>query len=69
MAVYIVYDPDRLEYLASFKKPVKGVDAAVTMWTVNRTHAMRFKVYAAAIGAAVWLGGGLRAIEEEGARE
>ena len=69
MAVYMVYDPAERVYLETFKKPVKGVDAAVTRWTENREYAMRFKVLAAARSAVTWLGDGTLVImDEEGKR-
>ena len=54
---FLVYDEQRREYLETFRKPVKGVDAAVTMWTDSPRYAMRFKVYAAAASAAEWMNG------------
>ena len=54
---YAIYDTVRREYLASFRKPVKGVDAAVTQWTRDREHAQRFPGVKSARGVAEWLNG------------
>ena len=51
-----MYDKTRKAYLASFRKPVKGLDVAVTQWTEDQAHAMAFKVYGAARSAVDWLG-------------
>jgi len=56
MSGYIVFDKDSGLYLETFRKPVKGVDVAVTRWTEDMDHAMRFKIWAAARNAAEWLG-------------
>ena len=57
---YRVFDTVQGLYLASFKKPVKGCDVAVTRWTEDPEGAMAFKVLAAARSVATWLddGGG-----------
>ena len=44
-------------YLASFKKPVKRCDVAVTRWTDDPDCAMAFRVLAAARSVATWLDG------------
>lgn len=58
MSGYIVFDKDSGLYLETFRKPVKGVDVAVTRWTEDMDHAMRFKIWAAARSAAEWLNDG-----------
>lgn len=63
MKRYVVFDAAHGEYLASFKKPVKGLDVAVTQWTEDPEGAMGFKVCAAARSAAAWLDDGSREIE------
>ena len=55
-AGYRVFETGLREYLATFKKPVKGCDVAVTRWTENPEGAMAFKVLAAAMTA--WLNDG-----------
>lgn len=55
---YRVYDTVRGQYLASFVKPVKGCDVAVTRWAVGTEDAMTFKVLAAARSVAQWLNDG-----------
>lgn len=55
---YAVYDTFTGEYLASFKKPVKGVDAAVTKWTRDMDTAMWVATLANARSVAQWLNGG-----------
>ena len=57
-AGYRVFDAVQREYLASFKKPVKGCDVAVTRWTENPEGAMAFKVLAAARSVVGWLNDG-----------
>ena len=57
-AGYRVFDTGLREYLASFKKPVKGCDVAVTRWTENPEGAMAFKVLAAARSVVGWLNDG-----------
>lgn len=52
---YAIYDTVQRQYLASFKKPVKGVDAAVTLWTRNPDHAQRFPGVKSARGVERWL--------------
>lgn len=54
---YAIYDTAQRQYLASFKKPVKGVDAAVTLWTRKPDHAQRFPGVKSARGVAEWLNG------------
>jgi hypothetical protein len=56
-AGYRVFDTGLREYLASFKKPVKGCDVAVTRWTEDPDGAMAFRVLAAARSVARWLDG------------
>ena len=64
---YRVYDTVQRQYLASFRKPVKGCDVAVTRWTANPECAMRFNVLAAARSAVAWLGdGGMEILDDEG---
>ena len=58
MAGYRVFDAVQREYLATFKKPVKGCDVAVTRWTENPEGAMAFKVLAAARSVVRWLNDG-----------
>jgi hypothetical protein len=55
---YRVFDTVQGLYLASFKKPVKGCDVAVTRWTENPDGAMAFKVLAAARSVVGWLNDG-----------
>lgn len=57
-AGYRVFDTGLREYLASFRKPVKGCDVAVTRWTENPEGAMAFKVLAAARSVTAWLNDG-----------
>ena len=57
-AGYRVFDTGLREYLATFKKPVKGCDVAVTRWTENPEGAMAFKVLAAARSVVQWLNDG-----------
>lgn len=57
-AGYRVFDTGLREYLASFKKPVKGCDVAVTRCTENPEGAMAFKVLAAARSVNEWLNDG-----------
>lgn len=57
-AGYRVFDTGLREYLASFRKPVKGCDVAVTRWTENPEGAMAFKVLAAARSVVRWLNDG-----------
>lgn len=57
-AGYRVFDTGLREYLATFKKPVKGCDVAVTRWTENPEGAMAFKVLAAARSVVGWLNDG-----------
>lgn len=57
-AGYMVFDTVQRQYLASFKKPVKGCDVAVTRWTENPEGAMAFKVLAAARSVVRWLNDG-----------
>jgi hypothetical protein len=57
-AGYRVFDTVLREYLATFKKPVKGCDVAVTRWTENPEGAMAFKVLAAAMSVTGWLNDG-----------
>lgn len=52
---YAIYDTVQRRYLASFKKPVKGVDAAVTQWTRFPEYAQRFPGVKSARGVAEWL--------------
>ena len=54
---YAIYDTVQGLYLASFKKPVKGCDVAVTRWTESHEDAMAFRVLAAARSVADWLNG------------
>lgn len=54
---YAVYDAYTGEYLASFVKPVKGVDAAVTKWTWDTRAAMWVTTLANARSIAQWLNG------------
>ena len=54
---YMVFDTVHGQYLASFKKPVKGCDVAVTRWTESQEDAMVFKVLPAARSVADWLNG------------
>lgn len=54
---YRVFDTVQGLYLASFKKPVKGCDVAVTRWTEDPEGAMAFRVLAAARNVATWLDG------------
>ena len=54
---YRVFDTVQGLYLASFKKPVKGCDVAVTRWTESPEDAMVFKVLPAARSVATWLYG------------
>lgn len=54
---YRVFDTVQGLYLASFKKPVKGCDVAVTRWTERPEDAMVFRVLAAALSVADWLNG------------
>lgn len=56
--MYRVFDTGLREYLATFKKPVKGCDVAVTRWTENPEGAMAFKVLAAARSVVGWLNDG-----------
>lgn len=64
---YRVYDTVQRQYLAGFRKPVKGCDAAVTRWTENPEGAMRFRVLAAARSAVAWLAdGGMEIRDDEG---
>ena len=44
---YRVFDTVQGLYLASFKKPVKGCDVAVTRWTEDPEGAMALRVLAA----------------------
>ena len=55
---YRVYDAAQGQYLASFRKPVKSCDVAVTRWTEDPEGAMAFRVLAAARSVAEWLDGG-----------
>ena len=55
---YRVFDTVHGLYLASFRKPVKGCDVAVTRWTENPEGAMAFRVLAAARSVATWLNDG-----------
>ena len=55
---YRVFDTVQGLYLASFKKPVKGCDVAVTRWTEDPDGAMAFRVLAAARSVATWLNDG-----------
>lgn len=57
-AGYRVFDTGLREYLATFKKPVKGCDVAVTRWTENPEGAMAFRVFAAARSVTEWLNDG-----------
>lgn len=52
---YTVYDASEEKWLASYKKPVRGCDAAVTRWTRNPELAMRFPGTKSARGVARWL--------------
>lgn len=61
-AGYRVFDTGLREYLATFKKPVKGCDVAVTRWTENPEGAMAFKVLAAARSVVRWLNDGGSAV-------
>lgn len=54
---YRVFDTVQGLYLASFKKPVKGCDVAVTRWIEDPEGAMAFRVLAAARSVARWLDG------------
>ena len=57
-AGYRVFDTGLREYLATFKKPVKGCDVAVTRWTENPEGAMAFKLLVAARSVTEWLNDG-----------
>lgn len=52
---YRIYDTVQGQYLASFRKPVKGCDAGVTRWTWNPEHAMLFYGVKSARGVQMWL--------------
>ena len=52
---WIVYDAENGRYLAQFRRPVQGVDAAVTEWSANPERALRFRALAAARSAVAWM--------------
>lgn len=54
-ARYSIYDTTTGRYLVSFKKPVKGCDAAVTRWSPQREFAMKFRGVKSAKCVAMWL--------------